>query len=61
MKLQETAKAKGNSALKGKGVPMDLLQPPPARTLATGMPRGSDVHLPELSWRSVNPKYGRPL
>ncbi|CAE7433332.1 unnamed protein product [Symbiodinium sp. KB8] len=52
LKLQETAKAKGNSALKGKGVPMDLLQPPPARTLGKGMPRGSDVHLPELSWRS---------
>ncbi|CAE7312401.1 abhd17c, partial [Symbiodinium microadriaticum] len=61
LKLQETAKAKGNSALKGKGVPMDLLQPPPARTLATGMPRGSDGHLLELSWRSINPKYGRPL
>ena len=44
LKLQETAKAKGNSALKGKGVPMDLLQPPPARTLATGQPRGSDGH-----------------
>ena len=49
LKLQETAKAKGNSALQGKGVPMDLVRPPPARSLASGQPRGSDGHLLELS------------
>ena len=39
---------------------MDLVQPPPARTLASGQPRGPDGHLLELSWRSIHPKFGRP-
>ena len=40
---------------------MDLVQPPPARTLASGQLRGPDRHLLELRWRSIHPKFGRPL
>ncbi|OLQ03577.1 hypothetical protein AK812_SmicGene13423 [Symbiodinium microadriaticum] len=46
LKLQETAKAKGNSALKGKGVPMDLLQQLPGKGL--GKLKGGQIDYSSL-------------
>ena len=43
-------------ALRGKGVPVELCEPPPAEAVATAMPKGTSSHLLDLTWHRIPPQ-----
>ena len=46
--------AKGSTkALRGKGVPVELCDPPPAESVATAMPKGTSSRLLDLTWHRI--------